>query len=143
MCQKPNRGENQTINGVGFQRHKLMTRNEITQRYPHASESFIRRNLDVCPVAPRVGQQAALRPLDKGIQKRQKGKGSVAIVVSLITFRTRELDDDGNVAALKPLRDAIAASLGLDDADKRLRFEYSQCETRGWEGVIVKVERIS
>ena len=120
-----------------------MTRNEITQRYPHASESFIRRNLDVCPVAPRVGQQAALRPLDKGIQKRQKGKGSVAIVVSLISCRRRELDDDGNVAALKPLRDAIAESLGLDDADKRIRFEYGQLETRTEQGVIVKISRLS
>ena len=120
-----------------------MTRNEITQRYPHASESFIRRNLDVCPVAPRVGQQAALRPLDKGIQKRQKGKGSVAIVVSLLTCRRRELDDDGNVAALKPLRDAIAESLGLDDADKRIRFEYGHLETRTEQGVIVKISRLS
>ena len=67
----------------------------------------------------------------------------MAIVVSLISCRRRELDDDGNVAALKPLRDAIAESLGLDDADKRIRFEYGQLETRTEQGVIVKISRLS
>ena len=92
-------------------------------------------------VAPSVSQQAPLRPLEQSIQKRAKGKGSVEVVVSLISCRRRELDDDGNVASLKPLRDAIAATLGLDDADKRIRFEYSQLETRGEQGVIVKVTK--
>src|ERR1019366_2206741 len=85
-------------------------------------------------VAPSVSQQAPLRPLEQGVQKRQKGKGSVVVVVALIACRRRELDDDGNVASLKPLRDAVALSLGLDDADKLIRFEYSQLETRGEQG---------
>ena len=119
-----------------------MNREQILRIWPHASESTIRRNLDVCPVAPSIGEQTTLCTLDKGIQKRQKGKGSVEIVVSLITCRRRELDDDGNVAALKPLRDAIAESLLLDDADKRIRFQYSQIETRAIQGVIVMIEKI-
>jgi hypothetical protein len=119
-----------------------MTREQILRIWPNATESTIRRNLDtpVCAVASSGGKQAALRPLDKGIQKRQKGKGSVVVVVTLITCRRRELDDDGNVAALKPLRDAIASTIGLDDADKRIRFEYGQIESRSKEGVIVKIE---
>jgi hypothetical protein len=119
-----------------------MNREQILRIWPHASESTIRRNLDVCAMDPNLGQQTAIRALDKGIQKRQKGKGSVEIVVSLITCRRRELDDDGNVAALKPLRDAIAESLLLDDADKRIRFQYSQIETRTIQGVIVMIEKI-
>ena len=95
-----------------------------------------------CPVAPGVSQQAPLRPLEQGVQKRQKGKGGVEVVVSLVTCRRRELDDDGNVASQKPLRDAIAASLGIDDADKRIRFEYGQSETRAKQGVIVKIEHL-
>lgn len=94
----------------------------------------------VRPLASRLGQQAPVCPLDKGIQKRQKGKGGVEIVVSLIACRRRELDDDGNVAAAKPLRDAISETLGLDDGDKRIRFEYGQIETRSSFGVIVKIE---
>lgn len=117
-----------------------MTREQVLRQWPNASESTIRANLDVRPVETRQRERSSLRPLDKGIQKRQKGKGSVAVVVTLVTCRSRELDDDGNVAALKPLRDAIAESLRLDDADKRIRFEYSQCETRAENGVIVKIQ---
>lgn len=121
-----------------------MTREQILKLWPNSSESTIQRNLDpaVCPVATGQRQQTALRSLEQGIQKRQKGKGCVEVVVSLIACRRRELDDDGNVAACKPLRDAIAETLLLDDGDKRIRFEYSQIETRGPLGVIVKITRI-
>ena len=85
-------------------------------------------------------KQTPVRALVQGVQKRQKGKGGVEIIVSLITCRRRELDDDGNVAALKPLRDAVAESLGIDDGDKRIKFEYGQLETKSSEGVIVKIE---
>ena len=97
----------------------------------------------VCPVASGVSKQTPLRSLDKGIQKRQKGRGGVEVVVTLVSVRRRELDDDGNVAALKPLRDSISETIGLDDGDKRIRFEYGQCETRGEQGVIVKIERLN
>ena len=92
-------------------------------------------------VDPSVSQQAPLRPLEQGVQKRSKGKGSVEVVVSLVGFRKKELDDDGFIYACKPLRDAIAASLGLDDGDRRIRWEYGQAETRGEQGVIVKIQR--
>lgn len=96
----------------------------------------------LCRMASDQPQQAALRALDKGVQKRQKGKGSVEVVVSLVACRRNELDDDNNVASLKPLRDAIAETLGLDDGDRRIRFECGQTETRGRQGVIVKIEQI-
>lgn len=119
-------------------------RNEIPK---NVSESVRIRNPHLYPaldqVAARQSEPVALRPLEQGVQKRKKGKGGVEIVVSLVTFRSRELDDDGNVAALKPLRDAIAEALGLDDGDKRIRFIYGQCETIGEFGVTVKIERLN
>lgn len=64
------------------------------------------------------------------------------MVISLVGHRRRKLDDDNFVGACKHLRDAIAASLGIDDGDPRLRWEYSQHETAGAEGVMVKIERV-
>lgn len=93
-------------------------------------------------VAPRVPERPPLRPLDKVVQKRQTRKGGVAIIITLVTCRSRECDDDGNVAACKPLRDAISATLGLDDGDARIRWEYGQSETHGAKGVLVKIERL-
>lgn len=119
----------------------------MNERLPtKVTESVRRLNPHLYPalggVAASQPKPIALRTLEQIIQKRQKGKGGVEIVVSLITCRSRETDDDGNVAALKPLRDAIAASIGIDDGDKRIRFEYGQIETRGEQGVIVKVKQL-
>jgi hypothetical protein len=50
-------------------------------------------------------------------------------------------DDHDNLrSSLKPLVDAIAATLGLPDKDPRLRWEYSQAGTDGEPGVVVTVE---
>lgn len=88
-----------------------------------------------------VKQERSERPpLDNPRAQRKKGKGIVACVVTLIAVRRRESDDDNNIASLKPLRDAIADTLGIDDGDGRLRWEYGQTESRGAEGVIVKIE---
>lgn len=52
------------------------------------------------------------------------------------------MDSDNLAGGLKYLRDAIAESLGLDDADRFIVWEYHQVETRGAEGVAVKIEPI-
>jgi hypothetical protein len=119
-----------------------MTHDDLTAKgfYQQPDGSWSKRP-PVGAVAPSVSQQAPLRPLEQGVQVRQKGKGGVEVVVSLVGFRRKELDDDGFIYACKPLRDAIAATLGLDDGDRRIRFEYSQLETRGEQGVIVKVQK--
>src|SRR5688572_19021440 len=72
--------------------------------------------------------------LVRGNEKLKGGKGCV--VVSLIGLLKRTLDCDNFCGACKPLRDGIASSLGIDDGDKRIRWQYSQCETKGQEGVI-------
>lgn len=87
------------------------------------------------------GERTPVQPLVQSVQKRQKGKGAVEVLVSLITCRARETDDDNNIAELKPLRDAVAAELGIDDADRRIKFQYAQCETRGETGVVIRIEQ--
>jgi hypothetical protein len=118
---------------------------ELNEIPKNVSDSVRKRNPHLYPplggMAAGQPQQSQVSPLEQLIQKRQKGKGGVAVVVTLIACRRRELDDDGNVASQKPLRDAIANSLGIDDADARIRFEYGQCETRSLRGVIVKIEK--
>lgn len=41
---------------------------------------------------------------------------------------------------MKALTDSIAKTLGLDDADPRMGWEYFQEKTAGEQGVLVKVE---
>ena len=93
-------------------------------------------------MAPAKQERNQVQPLDGGGKLRKQSSGGVVIVVTLIAFRHREIDDDANSYSCVPLRDAIAASLGLDDADKRIKFQYSQVVTRGDEGVLVKVESL-
>jgi len=66
----------------------------------------------------------------------------VEIIVTIIAFCRREADDDNNIASLKGIRDAIAESIGIDDGDGRIKFQYSQSETRGRKGVVVKIESL-
>src|SRR5215475_8071437 len=72
------------------------------------------------------------------VRRIKKSKGSVSCIceVSLIAFRRTEADDDGNISALKWLRDAIAATLGIDDGDKRVRWKYSSIVTTGKQETI-------
>jgi hypothetical protein len=49
------------------------------------------------------------------------------------------LDSDNLANALKPVRDEIAAWLGIDDGSPLLRWECGQVETRGAVGVAVTV----
>ena len=78
--------------------------------------------------------------MDGGGKIKRASTGGVVVVVVLVACRNREIDDDANIYSLVPIRDAIAKSLGLDDADKRIRFKYGQVVTNGNEGVIVKIE---
>lgn len=50
------------------------------------------------------------------------------------------MDDDNLAGGCKPLRDAIAESLGVDDGDPRVEWEVEQVQTRGREFVLVRVE---
>lgn len=64
--------------------------------------------------------------------------GSTRLVVSMTRVGPNELDDDGLRAALKGVRDGIAAALRIDDASPLVRWDYSQ--RKGEHGIDVCVE---
>ena len=106
--------------------------------FPHASESFKQLNPHLMGGLPSAKPQPdGQRPAAPADAPQAGSAGRV--VVCLVGHRRRLLDDDNFVGACKHLRDAIAASLGLDDGDPRLRWEYGQHETRGAEGVAVTI----
>lgn len=115
-----------------------MNENEL---YKTFCESAKRRNPHLAPVGevlPAERKQVGLRPLvnRKPVQK----SGSTRVVVSLVRYGRGTLDDDNLQGSFKHLRDCIAASLEIDDADARIRWEYGQIETKGRTGCTVKIE---
>jgi len=86
--------------------------------------------------------KSAIAPRLAGrIPKQPKRKAGVELVVTLVACMRRELDSDNLQGACKPARDAIAVSLGLDDGDPRIRWNYAQVVSIGGEGIIVKMEK--
>jgi len=113
----------------------------------NASESTKRRNPELFgsaldSVATHSPERNKVSALDGRGKERRQRKGRVVILVSIIALRRRLLDEDSAIFALKPLRDAIAASLGIDDADARIAWQYGQQTTKGEQGVIVRIEQI-
>lgn len=60
------------------------------------------------------------------------------LVVRLTRIAPRELDDDGNVAAFKAIRDEVAELAGVDDGSPVWRWEYAQ--EKGKPAVRIEVE---
>jgi len=81
-----------------------------------------------------------LPALDPKPKARASRKRRLAVIVTLISARHQLLDDDNLRGAFKGLRDAISRSIGLDDADKRLVWQYAQVQTTGAEGSLVTIE---
>lgn len=109
-------------------------------------QSIKRLNPDLFRVGaldPPVHREPA-RALVSGKPEKPRGRGRLPkgadVTVTLCAYLWRRLDPDNLGHALKPIQDAIAAWLGLDDGDPRLRWEYGQVETRGAQGVAVKIE---
>lgn len=71
----------------------------------------------------------------------QAGRQSSGFRVTLTSYRRRPLDRDNLVGGLKPLRDAIARTLGHDDSDEVIEWEYHQLKTSGAPGTAVRIER--
>ena len=119
-----------------------MTNDDLTAKgfYQQPDGSWSKRP-PVGGLAPKAQQPERPRSLDSQKPRREKRKGRVAVFVSIIACRARETNEDNFIAGTKWLKDSIANTLGLDDADKRIRWEYGQCETRGEQGVIVKVTK--
>jgi hypothetical protein len=107
----------------------------------HVQARIIKDNPGVLrQVETKKPQPTAPQTLDSQRQKFKAGQGGLVARITLITLRRRLLDDDNGVGSLKPLRDAIANTLGFDDGSPLIQFEYGQQKTDGEEGVVVKIE---
>ena len=62
--------------------------------------------------------------------------------VCIVSVRLGILDRDNLTGGAKHLRDRIAESLGLDDRDDQIVWEYGQVQTRGRRGTMVRIERL-
>ncbi len=93
------------------------------------------------PAKPKPNKVHSLDPKPK---INRHGPRRVALVVSIIRVGKALLDDDNLTSCNKGLRDAIARTLGVDDRDPRIKWEYGQVETRhgASAGSIVKIERV-
>lgn len=107
-----------------------------------ASEAVRRLNphlFGLGAVEAGCAEPTPIRSLERVKPKRAKGAGGMAMRVQLIALRHRLLDPDAVAYSMKPLTDAVAETLGVDDADPRVHWEWSQAPTGGPEGVIVKI----
>ena len=86
--------------------------------------------------ATRVGAR------DRGERQRPVPAAGPAVVVTLLALLRREFDEHDNLrASLKPLVDAIAGSLAVQDNDRRVRWQYAQARTAGEPRVVVVMEK--
>ena len=116
---------------------KLRARIESQLAQEDAARSVGAADLRPVPASQPQPVRRASPPAHAGQSRRAR-----RLVVSLIGLRRRTLDDDNFNGACKHLRDAIAASLGIDDGDPRIRWQYQQLQTTGREGVLVHIEAI-
>ena len=109
--------------------------------FSHASETFKRLNPHLFGAVGGLGATKrechTPQALDGCSPPCQASPQS--LVVCIVGFRRRILDDDNFCAGCKPLRDAIAFSLGRDDGDPSLTWEYAQVRTEGRQGVAVAI----
>lgn len=76
----------------------------------------------------------------KGSRHRKR---KVLVIVTLIRCGTNLLDDDDNLPfAFKATKDVISTVLGVDDADRRVAWQYGQLQTKGEKGTIVTIETV-
>jgi hypothetical protein len=80
--------------------------------------------------------------LDPHSEAHGRSKAKLALVIAIISFRRREVDEDNLVAGCKPIRDAIAESLCADDRDRRIKWQYRQVIGTGTEGTLVKIDQV-
>lgn len=118
----------------------IMTRQDLLQRFPYASEAFLIANSD-----PPAGlgsperKPDPLQALGDGQKVQPNCRNGLVVRIVLISIRRREIDDDNLASGFKHLRDCIAKTLGVDDRDKRVRWEYGCVLSRGPEQTIVKI----
>lgn len=96
-------------------------------------------------LAPGQRKQVSVSALDRTAPPRHRSKKRLGLCITITSYRRRLTDDDNSsvsAGSAKNLRDAIATSLGIDDGDSRLKWEYRQQQTAGAEGTLVTISRI-
>ena len=116
-----------------------MTRHEIVQRYPRASESFIRANLSVDDSIPDAKQ--CERP--KALARRDEGKAQRPRLLHcrFTLCRKSLLDVDAKYASVKDLLDCLVIA-GIVDGDKegQITLEVNQKKIIKGESETVIIE---
>jgi hypothetical protein len=91
------------------------------------------------PELQRVIPQA----LDRHAPCQDKGKKSAVLCrVLIVRYGRRTLDDDNLATSYKNFRDELAAQLGIDDGDPRIKFSYDQVTTKGATGTHIVITQI-
>ena len=90
-------------------------------------------------MATKIHQPTARPALEQNLSRGQSSPCRLECVVEIIALRNAVCDADNSRNGYKPLQDAIAASLYIDDGSERIRWEYGQCHTAGPEGTIVRI----
>jgi hypothetical protein len=121
-----------------------VTREQLKAKFPNATEDFIALN-SAAPVGGLVASQLQHNPrppLGHVAKKQKSGKRGLVAVVTIVKCGPGCADDDNIGTGAKPLRDAIATSLGVDDGDKRLRWQYRGLDSSGPKGTLVIIQRL-
>lgn len=92
----------------------------------------------VARLPPAKPEQDKVPALDSGTKARRRSKNGLVLIVTLVRCSQRLLDDDNLTSSFKATRDAIAASLGVADNDKRVRWEYGQVVSASKPGTMLK-----
>jgi len=116
-----------------------MTPEQLKAKFPNASSSFLKANSAALGAMESPEHPKLAPALVRDTPAKQSRKGGVGVCVEIIGLRRRILDSDNFTAGAKPLRDAIAYSLAIDDGSNRIRFECGQVQTFGPEGTIVRI----
>lgn len=118
---------------------------ETIQREGLPKAKFYETDSNLGGVSNTECKHSPVETLERKAPRSKQGASGLGtsrplIRVQIISLRAKLTDSD-NLAA-KWLRDAISASLGIDDGDSRIEWEVSQVLTGGEQGVIVRVENL-
>lgn len=113
-------------------------------KIPYGSDSYRKLNPHVFggvgTVQTKVAKPTTSRSLDDRQPRVKKGKGGLVVRCTFVSLRRRLLDPDNLAGSTKHLQDAVCETIGWDDGDERIRFQYEQVLTTGVEGVLVKLD---
>lgn len=107
-----------------------MTRDELKARYPNASDSFIRRNLDAANSVPNPQPEPPVRNVAQKSDACEE-RGSKCIKVRVTSFRCRLLDIDNLAGGSKFLIDALRYQGFIrDDSPDAIELSFAQFKVR-------------